>query len=126
MSLDNNLCYLWQEWGLDENGIPESLRLTADALAQIARLQAWAERQVGQLAQAKEQPLSLPRSQPPPPPQPRVPVVDAAPAVSPVAAPARPMWAVPPPPVDPAAIARAAVLKAGPRVGVSPTTVLEM
>lgn len=78
--LDHNLCHLWQDWGLDEEGIPESLRLTVDAQAQIARLLAWAAQTVDQLAQdqlaqAKEQPQPQPCSQPPPL-QPLVPVVD--------------------------------------------------
>jgi hypothetical protein len=123
--VDHNLCNLWSE-GLDEESIPKEVRLTADALAQIGRLQAWAAVQVAELRKAGERQQSQPRSQPPQPqPQPRVPVVDATAAVSPV--PALSGWPmVAPFQFDPAVIARREALKAAPRVGASPATVLDM
>ena len=119
--VDHNLCHLWSK-GLDESMIPEELRLSADAMAQVQRLCQWAEQQVAELEQADEQ-APLP---PPPPPPPLVPTVAAAAFVSPshVAAP------VPDPVVpvrfDPAVLAQVAALKSGPRVGPSPATVLDM
>ena len=119
--VDHNLCTLWSE-GLDEEMIPEELRLTADAKAQVKRLQMWAEEQVAQVEQEQqgqqEQPLP-----PPPAPLPTVPTVAAAAFVSPL-----PVARVPVAPMrfDPAVLAQVAALKSGPRVGPSPATVLEM
>lgn len=104
--------------------IPEDLRLTAEALVQVKRLCQWAERQVAELEQVTEEVEAQPQPQPQPSP-PLVPTVAAAAFVSPplVAA------AAPVPVVrvfDPTVLERAAALKAGPRVGSSPATVLNV
>ena len=73
--VDHNLCHLWSK-GMDESMLPKELRLTPEALAQIKRLQLWAEEQVAQLEQEQgqqEQPLP-----PPPAPLPTVPTIAAA------------------------------------------------
>lgn len=115
--LDHNLANLWSE-GMDEDTIPEDLRLTAGEAAKIKRLQAWAEEQVAELEQAEVE-------QPRPQPQLPVPVVDGSAAfVTPVSAPVS-VPVVAPVRFDPAVLARVAALKAGP-VCVSPATVLEM
>jgi hypothetical protein len=114
--LDHNLCRLWSE-GLEEDMIPENLRLTADAMAQVKQLCRWAEGQVAQLEQGVEQP------QPQPQPPPTVPTVAAAAFVSPLpVAPVPRVQFI----ADSATLAKVAALKVGPRVGPSPATVLEM
>ena len=121
--LDHNLANLWSD-GLEEDMIPEEVRPTADALAQVKRLCQWAERQVAELEQVTEQ-VEAPLQQPQPSP-PLVPTVAATAFVSPppVAAAAHiPSVAVR---FDPATLAKMAALKAGPRVGLSPAAVLEM
>ena len=46
--VDHNLAPLWMK-GLSEDMIPEELRLTPEAAAQLKRLCQWAERQVAEL-----------------------------------------------------------------------------
>jgi hypothetical protein len=123
--LDHNLAKLWSE-GMKESMIPEDLQLTTAEAVKILRLQAWAEERVEELELEQRQP-------PPPPPQPQpsppMPTVAATAFMSPM--PVAPVAAArADAPVgfvfDGAALARAAALKAGPRVGISPATVLEM
>ena len=63
--LDHNLANLWAD-GLNEDTIPEQLRLTADTILQIKRLQEWVEAQVAEKEQEQEQrqppPLRPPRA----------------------------------------------------------------
>lgn len=95
----------------------------ASTTAQVKRLCTWTEGQVAQLQQENQE-QQLP---PPPPPLPTVPTVYAAPFVSPL--PVAPVPRVQGPVqfiADSATLAKVAALKAGPRVGPSPATVLEM
>jgi len=119
--LDHNLANLWAD-GLDEDMIPEELRLTADTVAQIKRLQVWAEERVTELE--LEQPQPQP-PQPPPPVQPPPPAM-AVPTVVAAAAFASPPAPVPVVEWDPTVLARVAALKAGPRVGPSPASVTDI
>ena len=115
--LDNNLCYLWSEWALSEDTIPEEVRLTAEAVAQVQRLCQWAKGQVAQLELELEQ-----EQQPPQQPV----AVTAVAFATPVPRAAAPPVPVVPVRFDPDVLAQVAALKAGPRVGPSPATVLEM
>ena len=94
---------------MDESMIPEHIRLSAEAVPEVKRLQEWAEQDMMELQQAKE---AATATQPQPPAVPCVPTVAAAAFMSPV--PAAPCVHVPVEPVqkfDPSVLARVAVLK---------------
>ena len=86
--LDHNLCDLWSK-GLEENMIPEDLRLTAEALAQVKQLCQWAERQVGHVAEMEQVIEGIGVAAPLPPQQQSPPLVPTVAATACVAATAR-------------------------------------
>ena len=111
--VDHNLANLWKD-GLSEDMIPEDLRLSPAEMAKLERLREWAAVETAALEEAAQPPAPL--TAPPPPPV----VAAAAWEDAVLVPPATPRV------FDPAALAQAAALKAGPRVGVSPDTVLAL
>ena len=112
--VDHNLASLWMK-GLSEDMIPLELRLSPAEMAKLERLREWAAGKAEETAQAAALPLEALTTPLPPP------VAVAAAAHSLVARGVGTPFVF-----DPAALAQAAALKAGPRVGGSPDTVLTL
>ena len=115
--IDHNTATLWQRPFFSEDMIPENIRLSAAATAELLRLREWAAGAVVELEEATEAEVEAP-----PPPLTLMPLSPTPLPALPTATPATAI--VQPYIFNGAAIAQAAALKSGPRVGGSPDTVL--
>ena len=110
-------------WGLDyaPRAIPVKLQhcFSEETAKQIKRMLAWAAARVAELEEARLQPQAAP-PQPPSQPSQEGPRVRGSEGPSLALLPR-----LPPAAFDGAVLARAAALAAGPRVGVSPTSVMQ-
>ena len=117
--VDHNTYKLWEQ-GLDESMMPADIVFSEETAEQVKRMLAWAAARVAELDDARLQPQAAPPQPPPQPSQEEGPRVRGTEGPSLALLPR-----LPPAAFDGAVLARAAALAAGPRVGVSPTSVMQ-
>ena len=120
--VDADTYNLW-ELGLDGSDIPDDVRLSPEAAAQVLRLREWAAAEVARRAKEAAGPAQ-PQVQPQP--QPRQ-LPEAVPPLQAEPEPVGGLWSSSswPKQFDANVLALAERLEAGPRVGVSPSSVMD-